>query len=186
MGNTLKSCFFVDLHDSGNRVIVGLSESLDSFVSGTVGMLHDHFDVIGGKTRLIKRCTIVLLSLSGGSGLSGTLSRGFSELLGLLHLHLTVQIFKFELTEDGVGRIEIENLRIVNDEDESISLLESDSGDASKRLHANLHEGLAALLLISVERVIMSVVMTMIFLKFGHVFFLGFFDLFLLFSHLLK
>merc|ERR1711957_408230 len=116
-------------------------------------MFHDHLDVVWGKAVLAEGNTIIGSSLGSGLGwLDGWL--GLSELLGLLHLHLAVEILELELTEDGVGVVKVENFWVANDEDEAISLLKGDPGDTGHLLHADLHESLSALLLVSIELVL--------------------------------
>ena len=125
-------------------------------------MVHNHGDVVGSKTIFGEGLLVVLgssLSLSWSLCLGNLLG----ELLGLLHLHLSVQILELELSKDCVRVIKVKDLGIVDDEDETISLLEGNSGDASELLHADLHEGLSALLLTSVELVVFTLV-----LEFGH------------------
>ena len=130
-----------------NHVVVGLSENLDSLVSGALGVLHDHGDVVLGEA-VFWEWLLVLVDWGGGG--SNLLLWGLlGELLGLLHLHLSVQILEFELSEDGVGVVKVEDLWVVNDEDEAISFLEGNSGDSGKLLHADLSKGLLALLLVS-------------------------------------
>lgn len=145
-----------ELHDSLDHVVVGLSEGSDGGVSAAAGVLDDHVDVVGGESLLaewlgvVHGGTLVLLLSGGGLGGLHVLGEGLSLLLG----ESLVGVLELELSEDGVGVLvgsALEHLGVVDHEDEAVSLLEGNSGDASELLHAELDEGLSALLLASVE-----------------------------------
>ena len=149
-----------DLHHSIDHVVARFFEGSDGLVSSAARVLHDHVDVVGGDAGL------VLGGLVGGGGLAGGgLGRlrtggGLGHLLLLGHLgglslgHALVGVVVLELTEADklvAGVAGDEHLRVVDHEDEAVALLDGDAGDARELLHAELGEGLAALLLASVQ-----------------------------------
>ena len=126
-------------------------------------MLHNHGDVVGSQAVLGQRSAIVSLDSGSGLGLLGRTLLG--ELLRLLHLHLAVEILQLQLAEDSVRSVQVEHLGVVDDEDEAVTLLQGDASDTAKSLHADLGEGLAALLLVAVELVGAG---TLLLLELGH------------------
>ena len=133
-------------HDGLDHIVVGLSENSDSSVSCAVSVIHDHGDVVWSKSLLWKWLTIILWGFDGIGGFGGWSL--LSEFLGLFHLHLSVQILEFELTEDSIRVIKVKDLWIINDEDESISLFKSNSGDSTESFHTNFDECFSAFLLV--------------------------------------
>ena len=130
-------------------------------------MFHDHVDVIGGDASLILGSFV-----GGGGGLLGSSSAcgdlgggvlmrvrvavglGVCELLGLSLGHALVGVVILELAEaDKLVAVVArdQHFRVVDHEDEAIALLDGNAGDARELLHAELGEGLAALLLASVK-----------------------------------
>ena len=128
-------------------------------------MLHNHVDVVWREASLALSRTVVLRGsctiFVGTNGLScvvstshGSLSLGSSHLLGLSSLQTLVRVIELELSErDELGAIRAvtNNLRVINYENGTIALLDGDSCNSSKWLHAEFGEGLAALSLSSVE-----------------------------------
>ena len=94
-----------------------------------------------------------LTALSGASSTCG-LSLGSGHLLSGLLLETLVRVVILELTEANELVTVVtgdEDLRIVDHENEAVSLLDGDAGDTTEGLHSELSESLAALLLTSVE-----------------------------------
>ena len=85
------------------------------------------------------------------SSLGGSLSRG--HLLSLSLLETLVGVVVLEFTEaDELGAIiaRYEHFRVIDHEDEPITLLDGHSGDASKLLHTKLGKGFTRFFLASV------------------------------------
>ena len=79
---------------------------------------------------------------------------GISHLLSFSRGHTLLRIINLKLTEaDELVRAVAtdEDLRVVNHEDEAVTLLDSNTGNAWELFHAKLSKSLAALLLTSVE-----------------------------------
>ena len=125
-------------------------------------MVHNHVNVRSGDALFTEWCLVagdLGVLLLRGSGFSSSLSLGggelaFSELSGLSLLQAGVGIFKLEFTEDGkrfAFTFRSEDLWVVDDEDETVSLSESYTGDTGELLHADLEKGFAALLFTAVE-----------------------------------
>ena len=84
----------------------------------------------------------------------GGMSLGSGHLLSGLLLETLVRVVILELTEANELVTVVtgdEDLRIVDHENEAVSLLDGDAGDTTEGLHSELSESLAALLLTSVE-----------------------------------
>ena len=123
-------------------------------------MVHQHVNVGGGEAGLVLGglvATLVLLSLGDSSG--GILGSGshllLGELLGLGLLETSVGVVELELAEDGerLAILRLEHLGVVHNEDKAVALAHGDAGHTAELLHADLQEGLAALLLATVELV---------------------------------
>ena len=149
-----------ELHHGVDHVVVGLAESLDGLVTGAAGVVHNHIDVAGGKTFLGEGSLAGSLGVSlGGGGLGNSLSLSggelaFSEPLGLGLLHAGVGVLELEFSKDGEGlaiTLGAEDLGLVDDKDKAVTLAEGDTGHTVELLHADLEEGLAALLLSTVK-----------------------------------
>ena len=139
-------------------------------------MLHNHVDVVGRDACLVfgslaRGGSLLLVLLGGGTGnlttssslggLSGGHSLDFSSshaLVGVVVLEFTEA---YELVSIVAGD---EHLGVVDHKDETISLLDSNAGNSSKLLHAELGKGFATLLLTSVK------LGTILVLKSGHLF----------------
>ncbi len=71
------------LHNSLNHIVIGLSKSTDSSISGAISVLHDHIDVLSSETFLRKWSRVIdsllVFFLSSGLGLT---CRLLSEFLG--------------------------------------------------------------------------------------------------------
>ena len=90
----------------------------------------------------------------GASSMLGGMSLGSGHLLSGLLLETLVRVVILELTEANELVTVVtgdEDLRIVDHENEAVSLLDGDAGDTTEGLHSELSESLAALLLTSVE-----------------------------------
>ena len=88
------------------------------------------------------------------SSMLGGMSLGSGHLLSGLLLEALVRVVILELTEANELVTVVtgdEDLRIVDHENEAVSLLDGDAGDTTEGLHSELSESLAALLLTSVE-----------------------------------
>ena len=130
-------------------------------------MLHNHIDVLGSETLLGERCRVVdsllVLLLDGGFGLT---SRLLGEFLGLCLAETGVGILKSELTEDGERLsiiVALENLGLIDNENETVSLSEGNTSNAGELFHSELEKGFSALLLTSVQVLGITLV-----LKSGH------------------
>lgn len=109
---------YAERHNGVDDIIVVSFQSLDSLLSGDVGLSHDELNVLSFQARVVNFLAVVFLFLllvldlwglalalvrvvvagvcvSVGSGLGG------SELLGCVDLGLGVQVFDLGFTEDA-------------------------------------------------------------------------------------
>ena len=96
----------------------------------------------------------MFILVSCASSMLGGMSLGSGHLLSGLLLETLVRVVILELTEANELVTVVtgdEDLRIVDHENEAVSLLDGDAGDTTEGLHSELSESLAALLLTSVE-----------------------------------
>jgi len=146
-------------HDGVDHVVTTLAEGGNSLIAGALGMLNDKINVVGGNAlfgeRSVTTSGLGLFLLDGGGG-SCSLGGGeltFSELLGFGLLHAHVGVLKLELSEHGerFAIVGSEHLGVIDNENEAVSLSESNAGDTSETLHADLNKSFAAFLLATVE-----------------------------------
>ena len=124
-------------------------------------VLHDHVDVL-----LTDTLGIDLLVVSGSWSRLGWLSLGISSLggsgglglschlLSLLQVETALWVVNLDLSEDGEGVAVLTGAHhswVVNNKDNSVLLLEGDTGDSLEALHTDLGESLAGLLLSLLE-----------------------------------
>jgi hypothetical protein len=155
-------------------------------------VLHNHVDVVGRNAFFTLSLLVGggLLGSSGTTGGGGSGSGTHSSLLlghlgGLSLGHALVGVVNLKLTEaDELVRVVAadEHLRVINHEDEAVSLLDSHTSDARELLHAELGKNLAALLLASVElraiylnfwRVSFNIIILTLVLESGHLLTVG-------------
>ena len=136
-------------------------ECLDSYGSGTLRVIHDHLDVLFGDSFSID----VVVSSSGGglgwlslssisTGSSLGLGGGSLHLLGLGHVEALCWVVNLDFSENGEGVSIIsgsQNSWVVDNEDDSVLLLESDTSNSLETLHTDLGKSLAGLLLTLLE-----------------------------------
>lgn len=161
-------------HDGVDHVVTTFAEGGNSLIAGALGMLNDEINVVGGNAffgeRSVTTSGLDLFRLFGGGG-SGSLGGGellFRELLGLglLHAHVGVLKLKFSEHSERFAIVGSKHLGVIDNENEAVSLSESNAGNTSETLHADLNQGFAAFLLATVE------LGSVLVFEFGHFFLL--------------
>mmetsp|Transcript_26771 Transcript_26771/g.78860 ORF Transcript_26771/g.78860 Transcript_26771/m.78860 type:complete len:202 (+) Transcript_26771:324-929(+) len=161
-----------ELHDRVDDVALVLFERRHRLPSRHPRLGHDKLNVFALHTCLINVTVIHLLNGRlrlrhlGGLGWFRCV-----ELLGGVCLSLGAEIFDLRLAKDdvGVGGRRLENVRLLDDKEDVLRLLDRHAHDARHGLHAQLLHGLAALLLAAALLLPGTILVTLNVLKVGNV-----------------